>query len=115
MGAIPIVDFSAWSAGSPEEKQRIAKELTDAARGVGFVYIVNHGVPDDVLEQAFAWSKKLFDLSHEKKMLAPHPPGIHISPSVLEACLLISGYLYRAERAQGILLAWAGEGLSVHP
>lgn len=92
MGAIPIVDFSAWSAGSPEEKQKIAKELTDAARGVGFVYIVNHGVPDDVLEQAFAWSKKLFDLPHEKKMLAPHPPGIHARPSVLEASELIAGF-----------------------
>lgn len=75
-GSIPIVDFGDWSRGSSVEKQKIAKELTDAARGVGFVYIVNHGVPDDVLEQAFGWSKKLFDLPHEKKMLAPHPPGM---------------------------------------
>lgn len=73
--SIPVVDFGAWSNGSSEQKQKIAKELTDAARGVGFVYIINHGVPDDVLEQAFGWSKKLFDLPHEKKMLAPHPPG----------------------------------------
>ncbi|GME57722.1 Isopenicillin N synthase [Neofusicoccum parvum] len=77
-GSIPIVDFSSWTNGSPEEKQKIAKELTGAARGVGFVYIVNHGVPGDVLEQAFGWSKKLFDLPHEKKMLAPHPPGPNV-------------------------------------
>ncbi|OJD34325.1 thymine dioxygenase [Diplodia corticola] len=78
MGSIPIVDFSHWSGGSPEERQSIAKKLTDAARGVGFVYIVNHGVSDNVLDQAFAWSKKLFDLPHEKKMLAPHPPGPNV-------------------------------------
>ncbi|KAF4304669.1 Isopenicillin N synthase [Botryosphaeria dothidea] len=76
--SIPVVDFGAWSNGSSEQKQKIAKELTDAARGVGFVYIINHGVPDDVLEQAFGWSKKLFDLPHEKKMLAPHPPGPNV-------------------------------------
>ncbi|KAI5857294.1 thymine dioxygenase [Durotheca rogersii] len=74
-GAIPVVDFSAWSHGSASDKKRIAQELTDACRRVGFVYIVNHGVSNDVLEEAFGWSKKLFDLPEEKKMLAPHPPG----------------------------------------
>ncbi|KAL7623321.1 hypothetical protein AAE478_007002 [Parahypoxylon ruwenzoriense] len=73
--AIPVVDFSAWSKGSADDKKRIAQELTDACRRVGFVYIVNHGVPSDALEEAFGWSKNLFDLPQEKKMLAPHPPG----------------------------------------
>ncbi|KAI1372928.1 Clavaminate synthase-like protein [Hypoxylon crocopeplum] len=74
-GAIPVVDFSAWSKGSIQDKKRIAQELTNACQRVGFVYIINHGVPGDLLEEAFGWSKKLFDLPQEKKMLAPHPPG----------------------------------------
>ncbi len=53
----------------------MARDLVDACRRVGFVYIINHGVHDDLLSQAFGWSKKLFDLPKEKKMLAPHPPG----------------------------------------
>lgn len=73
--SIPIVDFKAWATGSLDEKRRIATELTSACRRVGFVYIINHGVNDDVLDEAFGWSKKLFDLPSEKKMLAPHPPG----------------------------------------
>ncbi|KAI2624876.1 Clavaminate synthase-like protein [Hypoxylon sp. NC1633] len=73
--AIPCVDFSTWSKGSVEDKKRIAHELTNACRGVGFVYIVNHGVPGDLLQEAFGWSKKLFDLPQDTKMLAPHPPG----------------------------------------
>ncbi|KAI2470934.1 thymine dioxygenase [Annulohypoxylon bovei var. microspora] len=77
-GAIPVVDFVVWSEGSVDDKKRIAQELTDACRRVGFVYIVNHGVPNDLLEEAFSWSKKLFDLSQEKKMLAPHPPGPNV-------------------------------------
>ncbi|KAI1639065.1 hypothetical protein F4809DRAFT_597477 [Biscogniauxia mediterranea] len=72
---IPVVDLGAWLHGSPDDKKRIASELTDACRRVGFVYVINHGVPDELLEAAFGWSKKLFDLPKEKKMLAPHPPG----------------------------------------
>ncbi|KAI0851224.1 Clavaminate synthase-like protein [Daldinia vernicosa] len=77
-GTIPVVDFGAWSKGSTEDKKRIGRELTDACRRVGFVYIVSHGVPSDILEEAFGWSKKLFDLPQEKKMMAPHPPGPNV-------------------------------------
>jgi hypothetical protein len=28
-----------------------------------------------LLEEAFGWSKRLFDLKTEEKMLAPHPDG----------------------------------------
>ncbi|KAH8671395.1 thymine dioxygenase [Xylariales sp. PMI_506] len=73
--AIPIVDFGAWSSGSPEATQHIARELTEACRKVGFVYVTNHGLPRELVDEAFSWSKRLFDLPKEKKMLAPHPPG----------------------------------------
>ncbi|TGJ84016.1 hypothetical protein E0Z10_g4743 [Xylaria hypoxylon] len=73
--AIPVVDLSSWTDGSATDRKRIASELTDACRRVGFVYVVNHGVPADLLEEAFAWSRRLFDLPLEKKMLAPHPSG----------------------------------------
>lgn len=73
--SLPIIDFEKWQGGSAEERQNIATELATACRQVGFVYIINHGVQDDLLDEAFGWSKKLFDLSEEKKMLAPHPPG----------------------------------------
>ncbi|KAK8877410.1 thymine dioxygenase [Apiospora arundinis] len=73
--SIPIVDFQNWANGSDAERRQIAKDLTEACRRVGFVYIVNHGVPDSLLQQSFDWTKRLFDLPEEKKMLAPHPPG----------------------------------------
>lgn len=76
--ALPIIDFSRWLQGSPDEKKKVAHELAEACRRVGFVYVINHGVPDDLLEEAFSWSKKLFDLPEEKKMLAPHPPGPNV-------------------------------------
>lgn len=72
---IPAVDMGSWTVGSTTDRKRIASELAEACRRVGFVYVVNHGVPADLLDEAFAWSRRLFDLPLEKKMLAPHPPG----------------------------------------
>ncbi|KAF1946378.1 Clavaminate synthase-like protein [Clathrospora elynae] len=75
MTDIPIVDFGAFLNGSQEEKARVAKEMDDAFRGVGFVYLRNHGVDAEMVEQCFKWSEKFFALPLETKMLAPHPPG----------------------------------------
>ncbi|KAK6222823.1 hypothetical protein LQW54_000632 [Pestalotiopsis sp. IQ-011] len=72
---IPIVDLAAFPGDDPASRARIAAELTSACRRVGFVYVRNHGIPAPLLEEAFSWSRKLFDLSKEKKLLAPHPPG----------------------------------------
>ena len=74
--SIPIVDFAGWNPdGSTEQRTKIAEQLTEGCRNVGFVYIINHRVSPQRLAQAFEWSKKLFDLKLEQKMLAPHPSG----------------------------------------
>ena len=74
--SIPIVDFAQWKPDSPpEERLKVAQELVSACRSVGFVYIINHGVPEETLDKAFEITKKLYDLPQEEKMKAPHPPG----------------------------------------
>ncbi len=74
--AIPVIDFSAWSEkASKEERHAISMTLVKACAEVGFAYITNHGVPQDLLDQAFAISKQLYDLPQEEKIKAPHPPG----------------------------------------
>ncbi|TKA81615.1 hypothetical protein B0A55_03553 [Friedmanniomyces simplex] len=75
-GAIPIVDFSRWHTNTSKADQfSVARDLTDACRTVGFVYITNHGLPQPLLDQAFNAAKRLFSLTHEEKMQAPHPDG----------------------------------------
>ena len=73
---VPIVDFANFRPEADlKTRKRIAQELVAASKDVGFVYITNHGLPDNILATAFEISKKFFDLPQEQKMKAPHPDG----------------------------------------
>ena len=77
---IPVVDFAKWSNANDSAKRlTLAQSLVSACQRVGFVYIVNHGLNQRLLDDAFDTSKRLFALSHEDKMRAPHPngPAVH--------------------------------------
>lgn len=74
--AIPVIDFADFEpSSSPAQRLKIAQELVAACRMVGFAYILNHGVPEDLVDEAFTLTKRLYDLPSEEKMKAPHPPG----------------------------------------
>lgn len=74
--AIPIVDFTSWkNTHDQASRLRTAQELVKACQTVGFVYIINHSLPESVLDEAFDWMKRLFILPEEEKMKAPHPEG----------------------------------------
>ncbi|KAA8644601.1 isopenicillin N synthase family dioxygenase [Aspergillus tanneri] len=71
-----MVDFSSWT--DPHDRStrlRVAQELVEACQRVGFVYIINHSLPESMLEEAFEWTKSFFDLPKEEKLKAPHPEG----------------------------------------
>ncbi|KZW01187.1 Clavaminate synthase-like protein [Exidia glandulosa HHB12029] len=72
--SIPVVDFGPWHS-APAQRQAIGDALAAACREYGFVYIVNHGVPDALVDEIFAVSHRLFGLEPQQKRLAPHPPG----------------------------------------
>jgi isopenicillin N synthase-like dioxygenase len=73
---LPVIDFVKWgSRSTPEERLSTAKKLADACHNFGFVFIINHGVSPELLEEAFGWSRRLFDLKIQEKMFAPHPDG----------------------------------------
>ncbi|KAI0811572.1 hypothetical protein GGR55DRAFT_643707 [Xylaria sp. FL0064] len=79
--AIPVVDLGPWwsnGLASASDRKRIAAELVEACRAVGFVYVMNHGMPEGLVEEAFAWTRRLFALPRGKKMLAPHPSGTSV-------------------------------------
>jgi isopenicillin N synthase-like dioxygenase len=55
MANIPIVDFAKAASGTKEEKEKIASQIDEAFRNVGFVYLKNHGVPRETVDECFAW------------------------------------------------------------
>ncbi|KAI0037000.1 thymine dioxygenase [Vararia minispora EC-137] len=75
-GLVPIIDFEPFLTGS--NKQAVADEILKSLKAVGFVQLINHGVPQEKVDEMFRWSKSFFSLPLETKQLAPHPPsGTH--------------------------------------
>jgi isopenicillin N synthase-like dioxygenase len=54
--------------GLAQRPQRVAADLVHACEKVGFFYALNHGVPDDTIEQAFAASRRFHALPLEQKL-----------------------------------------------
>ncbi|KAI1113734.1 oxidoreductase-like protein [Nemania sp. NC0429] len=77
---IAVIDLSPFvnnlSRPDPDLRQlQAACALVEALHSHGFVQITGHGVSQQEIEEALAWTKTLFDLPHAEKMKAPHPPG----------------------------------------
>jgi isopenicillin N synthase-like dioxygenase len=53
--SIPIIDLERARSADPDEVRRAAKEVYLAFKNVGFAYIENHGVPQDLIDEAFEW------------------------------------------------------------
>lgn len=64
---VPIIDIeSLWSEKA--DKSKVARDLRQACRKVGFFYIANHGISLDLQEQLEAQSKSFFALGLEEKL-----------------------------------------------
>ncbi|MEP0914637.1 isopenicillin N synthase family oxygenase [Leptolyngbya sp. GB1-A1] len=72
---IPLIDFALMSSDRVADRQQVANQICQACLEVGFFYIKNHGVPQSVINHAFAQSKRFFSLPLAEKM------EIHISNS----------------------------------
>ena len=68
LSAVPVIDLEGGPASSAEAQHRIAHEIRDACRNIGFFYIVNHGVPDQLVRDQFEWTVRFFDLPLDEKM-----------------------------------------------
>jgi isopenicillin N synthase-like dioxygenase len=66
--AIPVVDFGPHFAGEKGALDRLAAELANACRNIGFFYALNHGVPDALIECTFAAARRFFALPLEDKL-----------------------------------------------
>ena len=65
---IPILDLGRLRAGTPGAQEELAAQLLHVFEHVGFYYIVNHGVPQTLIDDAFAAAKRFHAQPLEKKL-----------------------------------------------
>ncbi|SEB88457.1 Isopenicillin N synthase [Paramicrobacterium humi] len=67
LDSLPILDLSRLDAG-PDEADAFRAELRQVTHDVGFFYLVGHGVPQDLIDEVLAVSRRFFDLPEEQKL-----------------------------------------------
>jgi hypothetical protein len=65
---IPIIDVGAYLAGDIEAREQLAVDLRAIQESLGFYVIVNHGVPQDLIDRSFEQVAELFALPLDTKM-----------------------------------------------
>jgi isopenicillin N synthase-like dioxygenase len=65
---IPVIDFGPYFAGKPGALDVLAEQLRHACENIGFFYALNHGVPQTVIDRAFAASRQFHALPLEEKL-----------------------------------------------
>lgn len=67
-GMIPVIDYGPYFAGEKGALERVAAEVARACENVGFFYALNHGVGDELVERAFAASRRFHALPLAQKL-----------------------------------------------
>ncbi|RFU32486.1 hypothetical protein B7463_g3851, partial [Scytalidium lignicola] len=65
---IPVVDITDIFSDSFDERLRVAQEIAVICKEVGFMYVKNHGVPQDLVDEMFEVSRQYHALPFEDKM-----------------------------------------------
>lgn len=58
--AIPLVDLSKFVSGTAEERTAFVKKLGKAFHEIGFVGVINHGIPKALIEEFYSESNAFF-------------------------------------------------------
>ncbi|PWY66768.1 Clavaminate synthase-like protein [Aspergillus heteromorphus CBS 117.55] len=65
---IPVIDLAPLRSPLLQERQRLAREIYTACTQVGFFYIKNHGIPEELIATLREAAQRFFSLPEEQKM-----------------------------------------------
>src|SRR5262245_60018344 len=65
--AIPLVDLKKFTDGNEAEKKKFVDELGHAFQEFGFVGVINHGIPKELVAKFYAEAKAFFSLPVDVK------------------------------------------------
>jgi isopenicillin N synthase-like dioxygenase len=65
--AIPVIDMAPLRAGGIESARHVARDLLEAAETVGFFYVRNHGIAQELIARIDGIARRFFALPLEEK------------------------------------------------
>ena len=77
MSDIPVIDFEHFETGDNHDRKSTADEVHRAAAEVGFMYVKNLTIRQQVVAQAFQSSAAFFDLPTERKTACFYRPELN--------------------------------------
>src|SRR5262245_2433680 len=67
-GPLPLLDVAPYLAGEADTLARLGAELRWAFENVGFYYLRGHGIPQPLIDAAFAQAARFHALPMEEKL-----------------------------------------------
>ena len=68
---IPAISLKPFLEGTKEGKQKVAQQWDHACREVGFIKIIDHGVPTSVIERCWKATQNFFERPLKEKLAVP--------------------------------------------
>jgi len=65
---LAIIDFTGWSTGEAEARQRVIDEVGRACREIGFFYLTGHGIAQRLIDETFVQIRTFFAEPFANKM-----------------------------------------------
>lgn len=65
--AIPLIDFGPMTSDNPSDRAKVGAQVREACTQVGFFYALNHGVPQNVIDETFSAAHAFFAQPSEAK------------------------------------------------
>ena len=73
---VPVIDLTSARRGSGPDRRRVAEQIDEACREIGFFTITGHGVPEHIVDDLRRVAHEFFALPSAQKLAASHPvPG----------------------------------------
>lgn len=65
--SIPVIDFSLLTSSNPEQRSKVVQDLGKACRDWGFFTVINHNVPENLMEMMMDACQRFFNLTEDEK------------------------------------------------
>ncbi len=70
---VPVIDLTSYREGTPEGKAKVAAEVGQACRDIGFLVVSGHGISEDLVRATYDTAKAFFELPLAEKAKSDRP------------------------------------------